>query len=166
MNTAVPPETQADAEETTMPKGIETIIQVAIALTGAYLTAFWFCLVVWTFRDIQKRTHDILVQVLATLLVLLFNLPGLLLYTILRPPETLAEAYARSLEEESLMQDIEERLACPNCRYRIEPDYRVCPSCGTELKNACQNCGRLMNLGWQVCPFCASPRSSPVQSVG
>ncbi|MCL5958854.1 MAG: zinc ribbon domain-containing protein, partial [Chloroflexi bacterium] len=92
-----------------MPKGIETIIQIAIALLGAYVTAFWFSLVVWTFRDIQKRSKDVIVQILATFLVLLFNLPGLLLYTVLRPPETLAEAYARSLEEESLIQDIEDR---------------------------------------------------------
>lgn len=149
-----------------MPQGIEKLIQVVIALMGAYITAFWFCLVVWTFRDIQKRTHDVLVQVLATLLVLLFNLPGLLLYTILRPPETLAEAYARSLEEESLMQDIEERHACPNCRYRIEPDYIICPSCRTELKHSCPSCNRLMHLGWEVCPYCGNTRSAPVPAVG
>src|SRR3990170_4405786 len=102
-----------------MPDNLERILQIAIALVGAYITAFWFTLVVWAFRDIQKRTRDVLVQVLATLLVLLFNLPWLLLYTILRPPETLAEGYARSLEEESLMQDIEERQACPNCKHRV-----------------------------------------------
>ncbi len=149
-----------------MPKGIETIIQVVIALFGAYTTAFWFCLIVWTFRDIQKRTHDVLVQILATLLVLLFNLPGLLLYTILRPPETLAESYARSLEEESLMQDIEERHACPNCKYRVEPDYMICPSCSTELKRACPSCNRLTHLGWQICPYCGTPRPAAVESLG
>lgn len=139
-----------------MPKGIETIIQVTIALLGAYATAFWFCLVVWTFRDIQKRTREVLVQILATLLVLLFNLPGLLLYTILRPPETLAEAYARSLEEESLMQDIEERRACPKCKYRIESDFMVCPTCGVQLKRSCLSCHRLLDLGWRNCPYCAA----------
>lgn len=137
-----------------MPQGIETIIQVAIALLGAYVTALWFSLVVWTFRDIQKRTRDLIVQVLATLLVLLFNLPGLLLYTVLRPTETLAEAYARSLEEESLMQDIEERQACPNCKYRVEPEFMVCPSCMTQLKRPCSYCNRLLHLGWRLCPYC------------
>lgn len=137
-----------------MPKGIETIIQIAIALLGAYITALWFSLVVWTFRDIQKRTRDVIVQVLATLLVLFFNLPGLLLYTVLRPTETLAEAYARSLEEESLMQGIEERQACPNCKYRVEPDYMVCPSCMAQLKQPCPYCSRLLHLGWRACPYC------------
>ncbi len=139
-----------------MPKGIETIVQIVVALLGAYVAAFWFCLVVWTFRDVQKRTRDVLVQVLATLLVLLFNLPGLLLYTILRPPETLAEGYARSLEEESLMQDIEERQACPKCKHRTEPDFQVCPSCSTQLKRPCASCSRLLELGWRTCPYCGS----------
>ena len=77
---------------------LETIIQIAMALIGAYAAALWFCLVVWTFRDIQKRTRDVLVQILATVLVLLFNVPGLMLYLILRPPETLSEMYERQAE--------------------------------------------------------------------
>jgi RNA polymerase subunit RPABC4/transcription elongation factor Spt4 len=139
-----------------MPSGLGTILQLVVAVLGAYVAAFWFCLVVWTFRDIQKRTHDIVVQVLATMLVLLFNLPGLLLYTILRPPETLAEVYARTLEEESLMQDVQERQACPNCKSRVENDFMVCPNCGTDLKRSCRKCGRLNNLGWDICPYCGT----------
>lgn len=139
-----------------MPDNLERILQVTIALLGAYITAFWFTLVVWTFRDIQKRTRDVLVQVLATLLVLLFNLPGLLLYTILRPPETLAEAYARSLEEESLIQEIEERQVCPACRHRAQPDFMVCPNCGEQLKHACPECHRLLDLNWRRCPYCGN----------
>ncbi|MCL4459507.1 MAG: zinc ribbon domain-containing protein [Chloroflexi bacterium] len=138
-----------------MPQGLETILQIVAAMIGAYITALWFCLVVWTFRDIQKRTNDVLVQVLATLLVLLFNLPGLLLYIILRPSETLVEAYARSVEEEALLQNIEERQSCPQCKRHVEPDFLICPACQTELKRLCTNCGRLLDLSWKVCPYCA-----------
>jgi RNA polymerase subunit RPABC4/transcription elongation factor Spt4 len=139
-----------------VPTEIGTILQVILALIGAYVAAFWFCLVVWTFRDIQLRTRDVLVQVLATMLVLLFNVPGLILYLVLRPPETVAEAYQRSLEEESLIQDIEERLACPNCRTRVQSDYVVCPTCVATLKQPCASCGRLLHLNWHVCPYCAA----------
>lgn len=139
-----------------MPQGLETIIQVVLALLGAYVAAFWFCLVVWTFRDIQKRSRDVIVQVLATMLVLIFNVPGLILYTILRPPETLAESYARALEEEALIQDLEERQACPTCKRRIHPEFVLCPTCRTELRRPCQACNRLLQLNWQVCPYCAN----------
>ena len=137
-----------------MPRGLETIIQIVMALLGAYVAAFWFCLVVWTFRDIQKRTRDVLVQILATLLVLLFNLPGLVLYLILRPPESMAQLYARQLEEEALVRDIQGRGVCPRCQDRIEPDFRICPHCHATLKEPCESCGRLLQLGWEVCPYC------------
>ncbi len=148
-----------------MPKGLETIIQIVLAVLGAYVAAFWFARVVWTFRDIQKRTRDVLVQVLATTLVLLFNVPGLVLYTILRPPETLAEAYARSLEEESLLQDIEDRQSCPTCKRRVQPDFMLCPSCRTQLKQVCLNCSRLLHLSWRVCPYCGKETSAAADGL-
>jgi RNA polymerase subunit RPABC4/transcription elongation factor Spt4 len=91
---------------------------------------------------------------LATLVVLLFGPLGVPIYLILRPRETLAEAYERSLEEEALLQDIEEREVCPGCKRRVEPDFIICPDCHTELKKVCQNCNRLLYLVWSVCPYC------------
>lgn len=134
---------------------IEFILQVALAFFGAYLFAFWFAIVVWTFRDIRARTHDLFLQMLATLVVLLFNLPGLLLYFLLRPRETLAEVYERALEEETLLQEIEDFHACPNCRQRVEVEYQICPACRTRLRMPCENCGRLLHLNWRLCPYCA-----------
>ena len=143
-----------------MPRGLDVIIQMVLVVLGAYLAAFWFALVVWAFRDIRKRSRDMLVQALATALVLLLSLPGVLLYLVLRPPETLAESYARSLEEESLLQDIEDRQSCPTCKRRIQPDFLLCPSCRTQLKQVCLNCSRLLHLSWRVCPYCGK-ESSP-----
>jgi RNA polymerase subunit RPABC4/transcription elongation factor Spt4 len=137
-----------------IPKSIETALQLFMALLGAFIAAFWFTLVVWTFRDIQKRTHDVIAQVLGTLLVLFLNLPGLLLYRVLRPPETLEDAYARKLEEESLAHEIEERQSCPNCHYRVQSDYVLCPNCHLELKRVCANCQRLLQQSWDICPYC------------
>lgn len=139
-----------------MPQSVESILQIIMALMGAYAAALWFCLVVWTFRDIQKRTRDALVQVLATLLVLLFNVPGLILYTILRPPETLEELYARQLQEEALLRDMEGRDVCPRCQARVEQDFRFCPACRAALREPCVDCGRLLQLGWSACPYCGA----------
>ena len=140
---------------------VETILQISMALIGAYAAALWFCLVVWTFRDIQKRTRDVLVQILATILVLLFNVPGLMLYLILRPPETLSEMYARNLGEETLLRELSQRDVCPHCQNKVESDFRVCPICRTPLKESCPSCHKLTQLNWQACPFCAHSLTAP-----
>ncbi|MGC8788220.1 MAG: zinc ribbon domain-containing protein, partial [Anaerolineae bacterium] len=89
-----------------LPATVKTIISFVLILLGAYAVLFLISLVIWTFRDIRSRTRDILVQILATLLVIVFNIPGLLLYFVLRPRETLAEAYEHALGQEALLQDI------------------------------------------------------------
>ena len=151
-----------------MPQSLETIIQIVMALLGAYVAALWFCLVVWTFRDIQKRTRDLVVQVLAKALVVLFNVPGLLLYMILRPPETLEELYQRSLASEALLKEIEGGQVCPRCQTHVDPDFRVCPTCRAALRLPCDDCARLVQVNWRVCPYCAKelaparPAAAPV----
>ncbi|MBC7262765.1 MAG: zinc ribbon domain-containing protein [Chloroflexi bacterium] len=138
----------------TIPANLLHILRVTVALIGAYVALFWITLVIWTARDIHSRTRDILAQILATLIVLVFNVPGLLLYLVLRPAETLSDAYQRSLEEEALLLDIEQQFSCPGCKRRIEADYVICPHCHTKLKGKCAHCGRLLNLNWDICPYC------------
>jgi RNA polymerase subunit RPABC4/transcription elongation factor Spt4 len=131
-------------------------IQVLVALAGAYLVALWFVLIVWTYRDSEARSRSVVTQVFSTLLVVLFYLPGLLLYLILRPKETLDVAFQRSLEEEYLLQDLEELPHCPSCHRYVEDDYRLCPHCQTQLRESCVSCGRLVDLKWSLCPYCGS----------
>ena len=143
---------------------IQPFIVMFVALTAAFLTAIWFSAVIWTFRDIRSRTRDVFAQILATLMVLiffpLFPLPGMILYLILRPRETLAEIYERKLEEEALLQGIEERLACPTCNRRIEEDYVVCPACHPRLKKGCISCGRQLHLSWTICAYCGAAQTT------
>ncbi|MBS1252761.1 MAG: hypothetical protein MAG451_01803 [Anaerolineales bacterium] len=134
---------------------ISQVLEIAAVCFGAFMAAFSISLVVWTFRDIRARTHDVLFQALSILLVLVFNVLGLLLYLILRPKETLAERHERTLAEEALLQDIEERLACPSCGVRVRSDYLLCPACHTQLKRECEACGRLNELTWNLCPYCS-----------
>lgn len=137
-----------------LPANIQTIIGFVLVLLGAYAALFLLALVIWTFRDIRSRTRDVLLQILATLLVLVFNVPGVILYFILRPQDTLDEAYEHALGQEALLQDIEERYICPSCRRKTEADFLVCPYCHTELRKRCPDCEDLMNLNWDVCPYC------------
>ncbi len=137
-----------------LPANLGTIIQVILFFIGAYVFAFWLSLIIWTFADIRSRSRDILTILVSVLLVLVFNLPGLIIYWVLRPKETLAEAYQRALEEEALLQDIEEQYVCPGCKQKIEEDFLICPNCHTQLKERCPNCDHLLNLKWNICPYC------------
>jgi RNA polymerase subunit RPABC4/transcription elongation factor Spt4 len=143
---------------------IQPFVIMFAALFAAFLTATWISAVIWAFRDIRARSRDIFAQILATLMVFiffpLFPLPGLMLYFILRPRETLAEVYERSLEEEALLQGIEERLACPGCNRRIEEAFMICPTCHTRLKKECLTCGRLLHLRWNICPYCGAVQTT------
>ena len=140
-----------------IPERVLDILLILIALMGAFLATLWLSLVIWTFRGIRSRTRDIFAQILATLVVAVLNLPGLLIYTMLRPRETLAEAYERSLEEEALLQALEDLPLCPGCERRVKDDWQVCPNCHTKLKKNCENCNRLMELPWNICPYCGTP---------
>jgi RNA polymerase subunit RPABC4/transcription elongation factor Spt4 len=141
---------------------IPRVVTIAIAFVGAFLSALWLSLVIWTFRDMRARSRDIFAATLAALVVAVLLLPGLLIYLILRPRETLAEAYQRALEEEALLQQIENRPVCPGCQRNIEPDWMVCPSCHTHLRKVCINCGRLNELNWDMCPYCGTSFAEPL----
>ena len=125
---------------------------------GAVLAALWLGMVLWTIRDMRARSHDPLSQIAAALLVAALNVVGLVLYVLLRPRETLTEAYERSLEEEALLQNIEEKPICPGCGRPTNSRWQLCPACHTRLKKPCASCGELLDLPWNICPYCATPQ--------
>ena len=137
-----------------LPANLQTIIKFTLLLVGAYGVLFLIALVIWVVRDVRSRTRDIFLQILATLLVLVFNIPGLLLYFVLRPRYTLNEAYEHALGQEAMLQDIEERYICPSCRRKAEADFLLCPHCHAQLRKQCAECGEIINLNWNVCPYC------------
>ena len=139
------------------PTILKQVSTFAIGFSAAFLAALWLSLIFWTNRDIRKRTRDRAMRVLAVVVVTLLSLPGFLIYLILRPSRSIEEEYQRSLEEEALLQTIEGAALCPGCERHIQPDWLVCPNCGTLLKKKCENCGRLIDLPWNVCPYCATP---------
>jgi RNA polymerase subunit RPABC4/transcription elongation factor Spt4 len=139
------------------PAFLSNFLLVLTAFGGAFLAALWIALVIWTYRDIRARARDPLVQILSALLVAVLNLPGVLVYLILRPARTLEEEYQHTLEEESLLQALEELPLCPGCERRVKDDWQVCPNCHTKLKKECQHCGKLMELPWNICPYCGTP---------
>ena len=92
----------------------------------------------------------------------LFNLPGIVLYLILRPHETLTEAYERRMEAEALMRDTDQGQPCPNCSRLMEAEFLLCPYCRTRLREPCQACSRALDRAWTACPHCGADRPQAV----
>ncbi|MGB7339374.1 MAG: zinc ribbon domain-containing protein [Phototrophicaceae bacterium] len=126
---------------------------------GVVLVVFWVAMVIWAYRDMRARSRDGLAQLFAAAVVAVLNIPGLFIYILMRPRETLSEAYERSLEEEALLQEIEEKPTCPGCGNRVKDDWQACAYCHTRLKKPCRNCTELLELSWNLCPYCATDQS-------
>jgi hypothetical protein len=141
--------------------GISNDVALIITVYGLVIVAaFWLAMIVWAYRDMRARSRDLFAQIGVALLVALLTVPGLLIYLLLRPRETLGEAYERSLEEEALLQEIEEKPTCPGCGQRTQATWQACPHCFTRLKKPCVHCRQLLELSWQVCPYCTTPQVS------
>jgi hypothetical protein len=139
----------------------ESTAILAGVLIGAYLLVMWCAALYWTYRDAASRSQDPVTQGLAVGSVLLFNLPGLLLYLILRPKATISERYEHRLEAEALLHEIQDQPSCPQCRRKIETEFLACPYCRIALRTACEECGKALAFAWVVCPYCGTDRAQP-----
>ena len=147
----------------------EQLAVLAGVVGGIWAILLWLSIVVWVYRDVRERTRDSSLQLLSVFVALIFfpgfNVPGLALYLMLRPRDTLEEAYARSLEEEALLRELGDEGACPSCRRLTDKEFQYCPSCQTQLKDQCTKCERLLSFSWVACPYCGSARPGGAPSV-
>jgi RNA polymerase subunit RPABC4/transcription elongation factor Spt4 len=152
----------------TLPPNLNVYVSAALFVVGAYIFALYAGLIIWTFRDIHARSRDLLGQIMATLLVAVFTLPGLLVYVLVRPRTTIADSYERDLAEEALLKDLEQKRACPKCQRQVEADFIICPYCKEQLQLRCVSCERLLNPEWDICPYCGhmAEVNEPEESTG
>jgi RNA polymerase subunit RPABC4/transcription elongation factor Spt4 len=139
------------------PSNINSLILVATGFGAAFVLALWVSLIIWTYRDIRARSRSRFIQILAVLLSAILFLPGVLVYLILRPAQTIEDEFQKSLEEEALLQSIEEKPVCPGCGRQVESDWIICANCHTRLKKPCHHCKRVLELPWNLCPYCGTP---------
>ena len=64
---------------------MEATLKLGGFILGVYALVLWFSAVVWVYRDVRNRTSDPVSQLIAVLLVAVFNLPGLVVYLVIRP---------------------------------------------------------------------------------
>jgi Double zinc ribbon len=139
-------------------------LNLAVNLIVLFLVVVWIALVVWTYMDARRRLSDPVLVASATV-ASLFPFVGSLVYSIVRPPEFLADKRERELEIRSAELRVRqlEEASCPNCSFPIERTYLRCPSCKVRVKDPCESCGKPIDPRWSLCPYCESPvrRAAP-----
>jgi hypothetical protein len=128
--------------------------------------ALWLAVVYWTWQDARRRLQNPLLIAGATALSLLIPFLGAVVWLIVRPQETMADAHERDLETQALERRVEAGV-CPDCGTGIEPKFLSCPSCLRKLREPCSRCGEALDPRWRICPFCetvVAPGLSPLQS--
>jgi RNA polymerase subunit RPABC4/transcription elongation factor Spt4 len=142
------------------------VVQVAIRAVALYVILVWLGAAFWAFRDAGRRTHNLFAPYAAGALIILasplFFPFALVLYAIVRPGETLVEAWERRMAEEAAAEAVP---LCAGCGRRTDPDWLACPSCGQRLHRRCAACGRLMGLEWNLCAWCGSEPATRVGAV-
>ena len=133
---------------------LQTYLTILLGVAGGLVLALWLAVVIWAYRDVCARSRSSAAVALTVLLVALLPIIGLVIYLLLRPRETLTEAYDRALEQEALLQQIEDKPVCPTCARPTERAWFLCPTCHTHLRQPCPNCRSPLELHWDICPYC------------
>jgi Double zinc ribbon len=130
-------------------------LNLAVNLVILFLVVLWLSLLYWTFADARRRIADPLLVACATA-ASLFPFLGTVVYMIVRPPEYLDDVRERELEMQAAEARLHQAgfHLCPHCDYEVEKDFLRCPNCLRKLKDPCRNCGKPLDPLWRVCPYC------------
>ena len=141
------------------------IVRLALQAIALYIVLLWAVTAFWAYRDLQTRTSNPVAPYLAAALIILFTplffVFGVVIYRILRPNETVAEANERALAEEAMMVEIEAQPHCANCSRQVHEDWIICPTCRNRLRRVCPTCSRLVELDWSLCAWCGKDFERP-----
>jgi len=142
-------------------------VNLALNLLILFLVVVYLALIAYTYLDARRRLEDPVLVGCATV-ASLFPFLGVIIYSILRPPEFLEDRRERELEiraSELRVRQLEEN-SCPSCEHPVERTYLRCPSCRARIKDPCESCGKPVDPRWSLCPYCETPtrRKEPEQA--
>lgn len=133
--------------------GLSTIL---INLLLLYVIIIWISLIIWTLRDSLLRSKNFIFQLTSVLLVTLFNIFGLFIYLIIRPPLYLSEKELLNLNE-----NIEN---CPKCDTKISQNFVYCPCCRFSLQSKCSKCKNFNTYFFSFCAVCGAKLQKKISS--
>ena len=125
-------------------------------ILGVIIILFWLVIIGWVWIDSGERTSKTSIRVVYLFLVIFLNIPGLIIYLIVRPSETIEQIYWADLERRYLKYETAELGDCPKCGHQLLPGYVHCSNCGNEIKRKCPNCGVLINKDHKFCENCGT----------
>ena len=120
------------------------------------LMVFWLVLIGWVWVDSGERTSNKQARAIYILLVIVLNIPGLIIYLIVRPSETVEQIYWADLERRYLKYETSELGDCPECGCQLLPGYLYCANCGSDIKRKCQKCGVMISKSAKYCAYCGT----------
>jgi len=118
------------------------------------LIVFWLVLIGWVWIDSSERTSNMRIRVVYLILVIFLNIPGLIIYLIIRPSETKEQIYWADLERRYLKYETSELGDCSKCGNQLLPGYVYCSNCGNEIKKKCPSCGVMIGKSSKFCAYC------------
>lgn len=131
--------------------------KLAEQLCALFAIVIYAATIFWTFRDANRRGAMGWFWGLVIAVSVVFFPIALLVYLVVRPPETLDEARERDLDVLAMESELRRYgQACPNCDSPVSPSYLVCPNCTHRLRKPCTNCSKALDLEWGICPYCAT----------
>ncbi|MCX6574231.1 MAG: zinc ribbon domain-containing protein [Candidatus Aminicenantes bacterium] len=130
--------------------GFGPIGRLALLLLPAAFIVLWGAVLIWVYRDAEKRGMS---GILWLLLVLIGNVIGLLIFAIVRS-ET--PTRRRDRGEPATPAPVSPLEKCGGCGKPLGPGFEFCPYCGKALKKTCPACGKPVQDDWKVCPACGA----------
>jgi RNA polymerase subunit RPABC4/transcription elongation factor Spt4 len=133
--------------------GFGVVGRLALFLLPAAFIVLWGAVLIWVYRDAEKRGMS---GILWLLLVLIGNVIGLLIYAIVRSETPVKKRAQDGTAQATAGPGCCPAEACPGCGKALSSGFEFCPYCGRSLKKTCPACGKPVQDGWKVCPVCGA----------
>lgn len=131
-----------------------------IGVPSALMLVFWLLVTGWVWNDITERTDNQFFKLISVFMTFILGVPGLLIYLLIRPKDTLSEVYWSELEKRYLFFETKELRDCPKCDCELFPGFAACPNCGYEIMTACKSCGKYSDKVWKFCAYCGDAKEA------
>ena len=107
---------------------------ILLLFAGVLALALPIMIGTYVYKDAKRRNMDAILWTVVSLLVP--GLIGLIIYLVVRGSSA--------------------EVICPACEKEVAVSHVICPYCGNPLKPSCRNCKAILEPTWKLCPQCGT----------